>query len=334
MAKLHDWPMIEDVTSAQQRISPFITETPLLCSPLFEAKYGITTYVKADSCTPTGSFKLRGALNAICCLDEKQRKRGVVAFSTGNHAQAVAYTAKLLNIPAIIIMPSTAPAVKIANTKSFGAEVVLFDQATECRESLARHYVEAQQKILIPPYDDFNVIAGQGVSALECCTQLQALDVVPDQFYLPIAGGGYLAGFSIAKKQYFPDSDLIGVEDTLACPWSTSLKSKSRILVASNPASICDAIMPPKPKPGELPWKMLKEQLSSVETITNGDALTGMACAMKYFGLVAEPSGACTLGYIAKNGKALRGKTVVVSVSGRNLDQQVLQQAVDHLATV
>ena len=225
-------------------------------------------------------------------------------------------------------MPNTAPTIKIENTRSFGAEVVLFDQATQCREALAKYYVEEQEKTLIPPYDDFNVIAGQGVSGLECCSQLQALGISPEQFYLPISGGGYVAGFSLAKSQYFPSSELIGVEDGISAPWLTSLKNKVCTPVPSNGQSICDAIMPPNPRPGVLPWQMLKDKLTRVETITNEDALIGMACAMKYFGIIAEPGGACALGRIATNSKVLSGCVVVAAVSGRNLDQHLLQQVV------
>ena len=320
-------PTMIDVESAQQRIAPYVPATPILYSPLFKRQYGVDVYLKGDGFTPTGAFKLRGAVNALCCLTDEQKNNGVVAFSTGNHAQAVAYAASLLNTPAVIIMPNTAPEVKISNTRAFGAEVVLFDPDHEDREIIAKRYIDDQSMSLIHPYDDFNVIAGQGVSGLECCRQLNDMDLSPDRFYLAISGGGYLAGFGLATQSYFPSAELIGVEPEASPPWKISLKKNQIVQVYPQGNSICDAIMPPKPMPGNLPWELAKNFISHIETINDYDALVGMACAMKYFGVVAEPSGACSLGVIVKNSQELTGKTIITAMSGRNVDEDVLGKA-------
>ncbi len=321
-------PSIVDVELAQRRIERYVPATPIIYSPLFKQKYGVDVYLKGDGLTPTGSFKLRGAVNALCCLSNEQKKSGVVAFSTGNHAQAVAYSANRLNIPSIIIMPHTAAQVKISNTRAFGAEVVLFDPEKEQREALANSYINERKVTLIHPYDDFNVIAGQGVSGLECCLQLQQLDIVPDEFYLAISGGGYLAGFSLGAEKYFPLAKIIGVEPEVSPPWKISLEKNRATQVLPKCTSICDAIMPPTPKPGVIPWEMLRDRISDIVTVNDNTALIGMACAMKYFGVIAEPSGACGLGEIALKHKELIGKKVVSIISGRNVDQAILSMAV------
>ena len=327
VSKMRSLPTINDITRAQARIAPYAPITPILHSPLFKEKYGVDVYLKADSLSPSGSFKLRGAVNALCLLNTHQKGRGVVAFSTGNHAQAVAYAAGLLGIRATIIMPNTAPSIKIANTRAFGAEVILFDPLKENRETLAERLIDEQGKTLIHPYDDFDVIAGQGVSGLECCTQLRGLDIEPNRFYLAISGGGYIAGFGIAKDEYFLNAKLIGVEPSVSAPWHASLESQERISVEPCGKSICDAIMPPSPRPGSLPWQIAKTRLSQIETVNDEDALIGMACAIKYFGLVTEPSGACGLGVVVRDQELLLGQKVMVVVSGRNVDPDVLDQA-------
>lgn len=317
-----------DVTVAQKRIASYVPVTPIIHSPLFYHRYGVNVYVKADSCTATGAFKLRGAMNALCCLSDAQKEKGVVAFSTGNHAQAVAYAASVLGVETTIIMPESTPDVKISNTRAYGAEVVLFNPATEQRESLASTYTE-KGVTLIHPYDDFDVIAGQGVSGLECGQQLAGLGVVPDKCYLSLSGGGYIAGFSLGIEDCFPETEVIGIEPKVAAPWLASLQAAECKEVSPSGPSICDAIMPPTPKPGDLPWGIVKDRLAGVKTIVDEDALLGMACSLKYFGLLAEPSGACSLGVILRDAAELKGQTLVAVVSGRNASSHFIGKAVE-----
>lgn len=320
-------PKLENVSHAQQYLATYINKTPLLYSPLFTKKYGIELYLKADSLTATGAFKIRGAIYAVGQLSEAQKKNGVVAFSTGNHAQAVAYAAQLMNILAIIIMPKSAPDIKIENTKAFGAKVILFDPNTEDREQIAKQFIDDKNMTLIHPYDDFNVISGQGVSGLECCQQLKTLAKTPDAAFLPISGGGYISGFSIAFCHYFPDAHLIGVEPQVTGSWAKSLEAGERLGASLCGASICDAITPANPKPGKLNWALVKQRIESMVAISDEDALIGMACASKYFGLICEPSGAASIGALLKTRDQWQNKRVIATISGRNVDVKILDNA-------
>ena len=320
-------PTINDVQNASNILAPIIQQTPLLYSPLFDKKFGIKLYLKCDNLTPIGAFKIRGAFYALHSLSQKQKTKGVVAFSTGNHAQALAYSGNLLKIPVTIIMPKSAPKIKIENTKNFGANVILFDPKNENREEIAKKYVLEKKLTLIHPYDDFHVIAGQGISGLECAMQLRDKKITPDQFYIPVSGGGLLSGFSLGTDLFFKNADLIGVESSANRCWAASLDKGTRVKTAINEQSICDAIMPPNPIPGILPWEILKNKIAHIACVNDNDALMGIACAMKYFGIVLEPSAACSLGLICKTHKKLIGKTVIAVASGRNVDPKILNQS-------
>lgn len=327
-------PTLENVKAAQLYLKPLVAQTPLLHSPLFTQKYGIDLYLKADSLTAIGAFKIRGAMYAVGQLNDEQKANGVVAFSTGNHAQAVAYAAAQMGIESVIIMPKTAPKVKIENTKAFGAEVVLFDTQTEDRFALADSYVTGKSMTFIHPFDNFDVIAGQGVSGLEACQQMQAMNVMPDAAILPISGGGYIAGFSLALNHYFPDADLIGVEPHATGSWAKSVQAGARTEKMLTGASICDAITPPNPKPGALNWAVVGDKISSMMAVSDEDALIGMACAAKYFGLTCEPSGAASIGALLKHKNEWQGKTVVAAISGRNVDVAILEKSTAYLDLV
>lgn len=320
-------PSLENVKAAQLYLKSYVEQTPLLHSPLFAQKYGVNLYVKADSLTQIGAFKIRGAIYAVGQLNAAEKANGVVAFSTGNHAQAVAYAAAQMNIASVIIMPKTAPRVKIENTKALGAKVVLFDIKTEDRQAIANSYVTDQNMTFIHPFDDFNVIVGQGVSGLETCQQMQAMDLKPDAAILPISGGGYIAGFSLALNHYFPDAKLIGVEPHATGSWAKSLQLAARTAVDISGTSICDAITPPNPMPGALNWAVVGDKISSMMAVSDEDALLGMACAAKYFGLTCEPSGAASIGALMKHKNDWQGKTVIAAISGRNVDVKILNQA-------
>lgn len=327
-------PTLENVKAAQQYLKPFVEPTPLIHSPLFEQKYGVKLYLKADSLTAVGAFKIRGAFYALGQLSEAEKANGVVAFSTGSHAQAVAYAATQMGIESVIIMPKTATQVKIDNTRNFGGQVVLFDLKTEDRNAIVQTYTVDKNMAFIHPFDDFNVIAGQGVSGLETCQQMQARNITPDAAILPISGGGYLAGFSLAFKHFFPDVKLIGVEPHATGSWAKSLELSERTGLPPQGASICDAIMPPYPQPGALNWAVVKDSISSMMAVSDEDALMGMAVGQKYFGLICEPSGAASIGALLKHADEWQGKTVVAAISGRNVDERFLVQAAAYMAKV
>lgn len=327
-------PTLENVKAAQLYLKPLVAQTPLLHSPLFTQKYGVNLYVKADSLTAIGAFKIRGAMYTVGQLNAEQKANGVVAFSTGNHAQAVAYAAAQMGIESVIIMPKTAPKVKIENTKAFGGKVVLFDVKTEDRFAIADSYVTGKNMAFIHPFDNFDVIAGQGVSGLETCQQMQAMNVEPDAAILPISGGGYIAGFSLAFNHYYPDAKLIGVEPHATGSWAKSVQARTRTAMPINGASICDAITPPNPNPGALNWALVGDKISSMMAVSDEDALIGMACAAKYFGLTCEPSGAASIGALLKNASDWQGKTVIAAISGRNVDAKVLERSTAYLDLV
>ncbi|ODA31815.1 serine/threonine dehydratase [Veronia pacifica] len=306
--------------AAEKNIRPFMDETPMLSSPLLDEQVGSKVLVKADSLCATGAFKLRGALNAVSSLTEQQKKAGVVAFSTGNHAQAVAYACRQFGVKGIIIMPKYANKVKIKNTRALGAELVLFDPECETRESLAEHFQQQHGMTLIKPYDHPDVIAGQGTSGLEMVNYCHAHHISPDHCYVPVSGGGYLAGISIAFRQQFPNCHLVGVESEVSRPWFVSMQKNERTHVQQQKESICDAILPPRPMPGELTWPIVRANVSRFLSVSDTQVTAAMNMLEAYLGLATEPCGAIPLAAAIVDEKRREGETILCVVSGRNRD--------------
>ncbi|MDF2764587.1 MAG: Pyridoxal-5-phosphate-dependent protein beta subunit, partial [Rhodospirillales bacterium] len=250
-------PTIEEVRAAASRLAPVAVKTPLLRSQALDRIADATVLIKPELLQRTGSFKFRGAYNKISRIPPERRSQGVVAFSSGNHAQGVAAAAQLLGAPATIVMPSDAPAIKVENTRGYGAEVVLYDRDREDREAIAREIVARSGAVLVPPYDDPDIIAGQGTVGLELVEQAEALGCRLDLVLAPCSGGGLMAGIATAVKALSPATRLMSVEPEGFDDMARSLASGQRERNAPGRRSLCDALM--SPTPGILTFRINRE---------------------------------------------------------------------------
>lgn len=318
-------PDAAEVKAAAHRLAGKAVVTPLLESSLLNERVGGRVFVKAEMLQLTGSFKFRGAYNRISQLKGKERQGGVVAYSSGNHAQAVAAAARMLGIPAVILMPRDAPAVKVANTKAYGAEVIFFDRYKDDREALGRQLAEERGAALVMPYDQFEIIAGQGTVGLEIAQQAQERGVALDAVLVPCGGGGISSGSALALKAALPAIEIYGVEPDHFDDTRRSLAAGRR--VANDPAarSICDGLV--LPTPGELTFALNSRLLSGVLTASDAAALEGMAAIFDYLKLVAEPSGAVGIGALLAGALDCRGKCVAVVCTGGNVDRAMFERA-------
>src|SRR5579864_4788577 len=232
-----------DIDAAAKVIAPYAVRTPLLSSPALNARVGANVFLKPEILQRTGSFKFRGAFNKLSSIPQDARKGGVVAFSSGNHAQGVAAAARILNMPATIVMPADSPLLKRERTKSYGAEVVLYDRDREDREAIAREIAAKRGATLVPPYDDPKVIAGQGTVGREICEDLAALGIAPDIVVAPVSGGGLIAGVATAIKARFPQAMLMSAEPDAFDDHARSLRAGKREPHKASGRTICDAPM-------------------------------------------------------------------------------------------
>lgn len=312
-----DLPKLADIEAAARRIAAVAIRTPLLESPALNARLGGRLLVKAEVLQRTGSFKFRGAYNRISQFTAEERKRGAVAFSSGNHAQGVAHAAALCGAPAVIVMPSDAPAIKIANTRGYGAEVVLYDRHRDDREAIGRRIAAERGAILVPPFDDAQVIAGQGTVGLEIVAQCAAEGIALDVVAAPAGGGGLIAGSSIAIKSALPRCKVIVAEPEGFDDHGRSLASGRRERNA--PAtSICDALL--SPAPGELTFAVNRRTLDGAVAVTDEAVRAAMLTAFRDLKIVVEPGGAVALAAALTGKIDCRGRTVVVVASGGNVD--------------
>jgi threonine dehydratase len=313
-------PTVEDIRAAAARLKPVARLTPLLEAPLLNEALGARILIKPEVLQRTGSFKFRGAYNTVAQLDEAARKRGVVAFSSGNHAQGVAHAATLLGAPATIVMPKDAPAIKIANTKAYGATVVTYDRHTENREAIGQRISEERGLTLIRPYDDAGVIAGQGTVGLELIEQALAMDARPDLVLCPAGGGGLIAGVSTAVQDAVPGLALYACEPEGLDDTARSLAAGKRL--GNDPAarSYCDALL--APMPGEITFEINRKTLSGGLVVTDHEVALAMAAAFKFLKIVVEPGGAVALAAALTGKIDIKGKTVAIVLSGGNVDPQ------------
>ncbi|MGO8919090.1 MAG: threonine/serine dehydratase [Stellaceae bacterium] len=320
-----DLPGIADLRAAAGRLAGRAVLTPLLEAPLLSARLGLRLLVKAETLQRTGSFKFRGAMNALLQLDERQRRAGVVAYSSGNHAQGVAAAAQLLGIPAIIVMPADAPAIKVANTRGYGAEVVLYDRWGESREAIGARLAAERGASLVPPYDDACVIAGQGTVGLEIAAQAAALGATLDALVVPASGGGLVAGCALALAADSPGTRIYSAEPEAADDLRRSLAAGERL--ANDPASrsICDALL--APMPGEITFAIHRRLLAGGLAASDAEILHAMAIAFAELKLVVEPGGAAALAAVLAGRLDAKGKTVAVVASGGNVDRETFARA-------
>src|ERR1700757_313926 len=232
-----------DVDAAAAVVAPFAVRTPLLSAPVLNERIGTRVFLKPEMLQRTGSFKFRGAFNKLSSIPQDKRSGGVVAFSSGNHAQGVAAAAQILKMQATIVMPADAPVSKVERTKSYGAEVVLYDRDREDREAIARDIADKRGATLVKPYDDPFVIAGQGTAGREIAEDMAALGVVPDIVVAPASGGGLIAGVATAVKARFPSTDIIVAEPEAFDDHSRSLRAGKRERHHGSGRTICDALM-------------------------------------------------------------------------------------------
>ncbi len=303
-----------DIQSAAERLYRIAHRTPIATSRTLNNLVGADVYCKCENLQRAGAFKFRGAYNAVSQLSDEQRKRGVVTYSSGNHAQAVALVGKLLHTPTVIVMPNDAPAVKLAATKGYGAEVVVYDRVEQKREVIARQIGEERGLTLIPPFEHPHIIAGQGTAALELLTDVPDLDVL----IAPIGGGGLISGCSIAAHALKSDLRIFGVEPDTANDTFLSLQ-KGAIVSTPQSHSIMDGLLPTAP--GELTFSIMRQHLENVTLVTDEEALEAVRFLLLRMKLLVEPSGAAPIAALL-TGKLpqLQGKKIGVVLSGGNID--------------
>ncbi|MER8464739.1 threonine/serine dehydratase [Mesorhizobium sp. M1396] len=310
-------PGIADIHRAAARLAGLIVETPLIESQELNKRFGARILFKPETLQRTGSFKFRGAYNKLSSLSEEERSRGVVAFSSGNHAQGVAASAAMFGVKAVIAMPADAPAMKIANVRKMGAEVVPFDRFRDDRMTVIRPYLE-KGMVLVPPFDDPAIIAGQGTIGLELMRQAKALGVSLDAVVVPCGGGGLSSGISVAVKDVSPDTAVWAVEPEHFDDTRRSLVAGTRVSNEPGHASICDAIL--TAEPGLITFEINRRNLTGAIAVSDKATAQAMRDAMAYLKLVVEPGGCVALAALSSGEIELSGKCVAVVLSGGNVD--------------
>ncbi len=313
-----------DVSAAAGRLAGHAVRTPLLSLPDLDARTGGRIFLKAEPLQRTGSFKFRGAFNRIAQIDRANTPGGVVAFSSGNHGQAVASSARQFGMPATIVMPSDAPAIKIALTKSHGADVILYDRWNEDRAVIADRIVKGQGAILVPPYEDRDVIAGQGTIGLEIIEDLGARGLTLDVVLSCCGGGGLVAGIATAVTAAAPKAAIYAVEPQDFDDTARSLASGERERNAPGAETICDAIV--TQTPGEMTFSINRRLLAGGLTVSDAEVREAIIYASRHLKLVVEPGGAVALAAILAGKIDLKGKTAVAVLSGGNIDSELLSR--------
>ncbi|CAN5800109.1 threonine/serine dehydratase [soil metagenome] len=310
---------LADIQAAAARIKGHAIETALIESPALNDRLGRRVLIKPETLQRVGAFKFRGAYNRLVQLDAAQRKAGVVAFSSGNHAQGVALAAKLLGIPALIVMPADAPAVKVEATRGYGAEIRLYDRLTEDRVAIAAEIAAQRGSVVVPAFDDLDIIAGQGTVGLELAAQAKALGVTFDVVVAPVGGGGLMAGLSTAVKALSPSTALVGVEPEGFDDTLRSLKAGSRQTLTPTTRSLCDALE--TPAPGEFTFPVLQQTLADIAVVSDAEVADAMRYAFSTLKLVVEPGGCVGLAaLLAGKVKTWGEGTTGLVLSGGNVD--------------
>lgn len=320
-------PGIRQIREAAERLKGRAIRTPLLRSAWLDELTGAQVFVKPECLQLTGSFKFRGAFNAASALPEDARKAGLVACSSGNHAQGVAEAARLLGVPATIVMPADAPAIKLARTRRSGAKVVTYDREIEDRDAIAAQIVEQTGANFIHPFENPFVIAGQGTCGLEAAEDIIAAGNTLDRVLVCTGGGGLTAGVAIATQEYFPNALVHSVEPERFDDHRRSLASGERLANERKGGSACDALL--SEMPGELTFSVNSSRLHSGLAVSDSQAFAAMRFAFEEFKLVAEPGGAVSLAALLAQGRAFAGETVLCLISGGNVDPAVFARVLE-----
>ena len=312
---------IADIRAAAARLNGVAVRTPLLESSLLNAQLGGRLLVKPEPLQRTGSFKFRGAYNAISQIPSVDRSRGVLAFSSGNHAQGVSAAAQILGVSATIVMPRDAPVIKRANTEGYGARVVPYDRNGEDREQIAATIQADTGASLVPPFDDLRVIAGQGTVGLELAEDASAMGLTLDAVVVPVGGGGLAAGVATAVNALTPDTMVYGAEPAGFDDTKRSLESGKRVAVDPYATSFCDALL--RPTPGEITFAINNRLLAGGFAVSDAETGSAMRRAFAMLKVVVEPGGAVALASVLSGQIDIRNKTVAVVLSGGNVDPAV-----------
>ncbi|WP_421553901.1 threo-3-hydroxy-L-aspartate ammonia-lyase [Pseudomonas yamanorum] len=305
----------QDVINAAERLEGFANRTPVYTSRTLDAEAGAQVFIKCENLQRTGSFKFRGAFNALSRFDEQQRKAGVVAFSSGNHAQGIALAARLLQMPATIVMPTDAPAAKVTATREYGASVVFYDRITEDREQIGRTLAEQHGMTLIPSYDHPDVLAGQGTAAKELLEFTGPLDAL----FVGLGGGGMLSGTALATRALWPDCLLYGVEPEAGNDGQRSFQTGS-IVHIDTPATIADGAQ--TQHLGLHTFPIIREQVTDILTVSDAELVGSMKFFMQRMKMVVEPTGCLGLAALRSLKHQFRGQRVGIIVTGGNVDLQ------------
>ncbi len=318
------------IRAAAERLAPVVRKTPLLSSPFLDEIAGRRVFVKAENLQHTGSFKFRGAWSALSGMDAAARARGVIAYSSGNHAQGIALAASRHGVPAVIVMPADSPALKIANTRALGAEVVTYDRLRDSREEIGARLAAERGLVLVKPYDEPLVIAGQGTTGLELAEQAHAEGITTAEVLVNCGGGGLTSGIALALAAEAPDMlvrpcEPEGFDDTARSLAAGRIESN-----ATQGGSICDAIV--TPAPGEITFPVMQRLCGAGLVVTDDEALRAMALAFQRLKIVLEPGGAVSLAAALFHGDDIGADTVIAVTTGGNVDAAVFARALETLA--
>lgn len=317
-------PEFDDVARAAERLKGVAVLTPLVESPILSERVGARIFLKLEILQRTGSFKFRGAYNRLVQLSPVEKGAGVVAFSSGNHAQGVAAAAALLGMPATIVMPVDAPRIKTETTRALGATVVPYDRRREKREAIAARIAAEKGAVVVPSFDDPHIVAGQGTAGLEIASQAAALDVALDAVLVPCSGGGLSSGVALGLSGRSPRTQLIAVEPEGYDGTRLSLDAGERTTAAGTRDTIADALT--SPAPGLIPFAVLKAHHAHGVAVNDMQLMQAVSFAALKLKLVVEPGGAAALAAILSGTFNARGKTIAIVLSGGNIDPDMLQR--------
>lgn len=306
-------PTYKDVAQAHQRILPYLNKTPVLTSRTINELTGAQFYFKCENFQRMGAFKFRGAMNALSQFNAEQRKNGVVTFSSGNHAQAIALSAKLLGIPATIIMPEDAPKAKMDATKGYGGRVITYNRYTEDREKIGQQLAQKEGLTLIPPYDHPHIIAGQGTAAKELFDEIGELDML----FVPLGGGGLLSGSLLSTKALSPDCKIFGVEPLAGNDGQQSLR-KGEIIHIDTPKTIADGAQ--TQHLGNYTFEIIRNNVDDILIATDEELISTMQFYAQRMKIIVEPTGCLSLAAARQFGDKLKGKKIGIIISGGNVD--------------
>src|ERR1700710_1354482 len=317
---------IADIDAAALVVAPFAVRTPLLSFPVLNERVGTKVFLKPEMLQRTGSFKFRGAFNKLSSIPSDNRSGGVVAFSSGNHAQGVAAAAQILDMQATIVMPKDSPLTKRERTKGYGAEVVLYDRDKEDREAISQDIARKRGATLVRPYDDPFVIAGQGTAGREIAEDMAALGLVPDIVVAPASGGGLVAGVATAVKARYPQASLMSAEPEDFDDHARSLRAGTRQAHRAEGRTICDALM--ASIPGEITFAINQRLLAQGVIASDEEVGAAVAFVFREVKLVVEPGGSVGLAALLAGRIEARGKTIVIVLSGGNVDADLYAKLV------